>query len=52
MWVFVGVPVAAYGLAALFLRKYTLTREKEAAIQAHMVNPTSDHSTTNPTLVD
>ncbi|MEL6727852.1 MAG: MFS transporter [Pseudomonadota bacterium] len=52
MWVFVGVPVAAYGLAALFLRKYPLTREKEAAIQAHMVNPTSDHSTTNPTLVD
>lgn len=52
MIVFVGVPVAAYGLATLFLRKYPLTREREAAIQAHMVNPTSDHSTTNPTVVE
>lgn len=52
MWVFVGVPVAAYGLATLFLRNYPLTREKDATIQAHMVNPTSDHSTTNPTVLD
>ena len=52
MIVFVGVPVAAYGLATLFMRKYPFTREKEAAIQAHMLNPTSDHATTNPTVVD
>lgn len=52
IWVFVGVPVAAYGLAALIMRKYPLTREKEAAIQAHMLNPTSDHATTNPTVID
>ena len=52
MAVFVGVPVAAYGLATLFLRGYPYTREKEAAIQAHMVNPTNDHATTNPTVVD
>ncbi|MDJ0922739.1 MAG: MFS transporter [Henriciella sp.] len=52
IWVFVGVPVAAYGLAALIMRNYPLTREKEAAIQAHMLNPTSDHATTNPTVID
>ena len=52
MWVFVGVPVAAYAIATLFLRKYPITREKEAAIQAHMVNPTSDHTTTHPTVAD
>ncbi|MEM9939000.1 MAG: MFS transporter [Pseudomonadota bacterium] len=52
IWVFVGVPVVAYGLAALIMRKYPLTREKEAAIQAHMLNPTSDHATTNPTVID
>ncbi|MEM1148171.1 MAG: MFS transporter [Pseudomonadota bacterium] len=50
--VFVGVPVAAYGTATLFLRKYPYSREKEAAIQAHMLNPTSDHATTNPTVID
>ena len=50
MWVFVGVPVGAYALATLFLRKYPLTREREAAMQAHLVNPTSDHATTNPSV--
>jgi len=52
MMVFDGVPVAAYGLATLFLRGYPFTREKEAAIQAHLVNPTSDHATTNPSVVE
>lgn len=52
MWVFVGVPVAAYAIATLFLRKYPITREKEAAIQAHMVNPMSDHTTTHPSVAD
>lgn len=52
MGVFVGVPVAAYGSAILFLRKYPLTRETDAAIQAHLVNPTSDHATTSPSVFD
>ena len=52
MTVFVGVPVAAYALATIFMRKYPLTREKEAAIQAHLLNPTSDHATTNPSVGD
>lgn len=50
MWVFVGVPVVAYGLTALILRAYPVTRETEAAIQAHLVNPTSDHATTSPSV--
>lgn len=52
MTVFVGVPVAAYALATIFMRKYPLTREKEAAIQAHLLNPTSDHATANPSVGD
>lgn len=52
MMVFVGVPVVAYASATFFMRGYPLTREKEAALQAHLLNPTSDHATTNPSIND
>lgn len=41
MWVFVGVPVISYGLAALVVRNYRLTRAEQEANAAKLAEPQS-----------